>query len=295
MIKINNILCPIDLTPDSDEALRYAVALANKYDALLFVMHCIEKPKSPVEEAIEDAKASVLAAVERWTRLGGPVNIRWESVVLIGDPVKEINRVAWENRADLIVMRSLRNPITARLFGSTADSMCHTSPCPILVTHPNEREWAGKFTREIDLQRILVAFDFSPDAELALTFALLLSQEYQTELHVINILKPETKSHDARSFGTENQRYEIEQQLRQAIPDEALLWSRVKYAVLDGEPHSEIISYAEQQEIDLICMGVRGSDIEVGNRFGSNVDHILHESPCPVLVARPAGTVAASL
>ena len=39
-VKIERILCPTDLTPESEEALRYAVALAREFDAKLLLCHC---------------------------------------------------------------------------------------------------------------------------------------------------------------------------------------------------------------------------------------------------------------
>jgi nucleotide-binding universal stress UspA family protein len=42
MMNIRRILCPTDLTSESDEALRYAVALASAYGAKLFLLYCKE-------------------------------------------------------------------------------------------------------------------------------------------------------------------------------------------------------------------------------------------------------------
>ena len=39
--------------------------------------------------------------------------------------------------------------------------------------------------------------------------------------------------------------------------------------------------------MDLICLGARGSGWSLGKLFGSNVDRVLRQAPCPVLVARP--------
>ena len=39
-MKIECILCPTDLTADSDEALRYALALSKAYNAELILLHC---------------------------------------------------------------------------------------------------------------------------------------------------------------------------------------------------------------------------------------------------------------
>lgn len=42
MITIERILCPTDLSSESDEALRYAVALTSAYNAKLFLLYCKE-------------------------------------------------------------------------------------------------------------------------------------------------------------------------------------------------------------------------------------------------------------
>src|SRR6266487_2344143 len=39
-MKIECILCPTDLSPNSDEALRYAIALTRAYNAELILLHC---------------------------------------------------------------------------------------------------------------------------------------------------------------------------------------------------------------------------------------------------------------
>jgi len=61
----------------------------------------------------------------------------------------------------------------------------------------------------------------------------------------------------------------------------------VKQAVKEGKPYREILAYAEEQEIDLICMGVRGAGFGMRALFGSNTDRVPRQAPCPVLIARP--------
>ena len=39
-MRIQRILCPTDLTADSDAALRYGATLARAYDAQLVLMYC---------------------------------------------------------------------------------------------------------------------------------------------------------------------------------------------------------------------------------------------------------------
>jgi hypothetical protein len=54
-----------------------------------------------------------------------------------------------------------------------------------------------------------------------------------------------------------------------------------------GKVYQEVLAYAKEQQIDLICLGASGSNFSLGALFGSNVDRILREAPCPVLIARP--------
>jgi len=44
MMSIERILCPVNLPPESDEALRYALLLARAYNANLFLCHCTAAP-----------------------------------------------------------------------------------------------------------------------------------------------------------------------------------------------------------------------------------------------------------
>jgi len=50
MIKVERILCPTDLSTESDEALRYAVALARIYEAKLLLLHCSEQDAFTAEK-----------------------------------------------------------------------------------------------------------------------------------------------------------------------------------------------------------------------------------------------------
>src|SRR5262245_53271060 len=117
MIGFKHILCPTDLTPESDAALRYAVALAGAYEAKLTVCQCAEAP-SPVDEETSDKFGKrVESCVRRWTGVGHCPPADYEGVVIEGNPVDAIVKTAAERRVDLIVMRSRRRPVAAALLG----------------------------------------------------------------------------------------------------------------------------------------------------------------------------------
>ena len=285
---IKRILCPTDLSTESDEALRYAVALARAYEAKLIVFHC--ELATRVDVSVDQRRIQLEQSLLKRFEPAEIEKLQWEGIVTQSDdPGKAISEQAAEHRIDLIVMRSRRRPHRAALLGSTAESVCRSAPCPVLVTHDDERDWVGS-ARQINIKRVLVAYDFSDHSELALNCALTLSQEYQSELHLLHVLPSFSLDEPEISWyplGNEGPYHKAARRLQKAVPAEAHLWCQVKHAVSEGQPYREILNYAERNEIDLICIGAHGAGFGVRTLFGSNVDRVLRQAPCPVLVARP--------
>lgn len=143
---------------------------------------------------------------------------------------------------------------------------------------------------QIDLQRILVAHDFSADSELALRYGLSLAQEYQTELHLLHVLSSEEWQVPEVSWielDRESDYRSAAQKPQAAIPSELFLRCKIVNAVSSGKPYEQILDYARQHEIDLICMGASGNGSIFGKLVGSNVERVLRHAPCPVFIARP--------
>ena len=296
MVKIERILCPTDLSTESDEALRYAIALARAYDAKLLLLYCAEinsaKPPNQSKHLSVDIVCTFEQALFRHLGLADLGDIKWEALAVerVRDVGEAISLKAKTHCADLIVMRSRRRPHAAMLLGSTAQKVSRSAPCPVLITHSNEVEWVSFSTGEIDLRRVLIAYDFSPDSELALKYGSSLAQEYQAEVHLLHV--PDSSKHQepelAWPASSSDKAYaSVASRLQRALPKEAFLWCNVVNSIRTGKVHEEVLTYAKEQAIDLICMGASGSDWNVSKLFGSNVDRVLRQAPCPLLVARP--------
>lgn len=293
---LKNILCPIDLSEGSAEALRYAVALSRAYHARLYLCYSAEgttaSDKTSSAATIDNLRSLFTNLIVKHLGQADLASINWEGLLIEGgnDPAEAITRAAAEHGIDLIIMRSRRRPHRAALLGSTAEAVCRIAPCPVLVTHSEEREWVGLTTGEVNLKRVLVAYDFSDDAERALSFALSVTQEYQAELHLLHVLPKPTQDGPEISWGTgsiEGAYHSAARRLQKAVMQEAYLWCKVRHAVRWGRPYQEILSYAKEEKIDLICMGANGKNYSLEGLFGSNVDRVLRQAPCPVLVAHP--------
>jgi len=290
-IDVKHIFCPTEMSPESRESLHYAIDLAMAYEAKLFVCHCVEAPASADKSGMERIKGLFEDMVGDHVRLDDSPALDWEGVVVAGNPADVIVREAVGREVDLIVMRTRHRPYAAALLGSTAETVSRTAHCPVLVIPSRPTKWVSFATDEVNTMRLLVAYDFSEDSELALAWGLSLAQEYQAELHLLHVLPPGTETeapeYDWREPPGDRSFQKAARLLQSAVPAPAGLWSVVKQAVKEGKPYREVLAYAEEQEIDSICMGVRGAGFDLRALFGSNTDRVLRQAPCPVLIARP--------
>jgi nucleotide-binding universal stress UspA family protein len=303
LMRIQRILCPTNLSAKSDEALSYAQALARAYEAKLFVFHCL-RPKASnghakpqhaqaedhIREQIENSAGASLNPA-------GVVKLEWEGIVAQCDNAGDaIVHEAARRNVDLIIMHSRRRPHRAALLGSTAEQICRTATCPVLVTHSDRRDLVDK-PSDVEVKRVLVAYDFSDYSELALNYALSFAEEYQSELYLLHVLPPFTLSEPEISWfplGQEGTYHQAVRRLQKAVPAETHLRYSVRQAVSEGQPYREILNYAENNQIDLICIGAHGAGFGMRALFGSNVDRVLRQASCPVFVARPLKPVSST-
>ena len=296
ILNFERILCPVAESHESDEGLRYAILIARSYGARLSVLTCYDG-ELPDDETADAIRAGIKRAIEH-SFVSSPgsadaVRLEWDlSVVTSSRPEEAINREAVSRNADLIVMGSRRRPTaTVVLLGSTAEAVSRTAPCSVLVT----RTRAGNGTIDHSkLKKLFVATDFSSNADLALRYGLSLAQEYQAELHLVHViagLKSTEAEIDWTSEESEGAYHAAARRLQESIPAEVHLWSKVTHAVREGRAYREIVSYAIEKDIDLICLGAHGQGFELGTFFGTNTDRVLRQAPCPVLVVRPLKSI----
>lgn len=299
ILNFERILCPVAQAHESDEGLRYAILIARAYGARLSVLTCNDG-SSPGDETVEAMRTGIKRAIEHsFVSLPGPadaVGLDWDlTVVKSSRPEDAINRAAASQNADLIVMGSRRRSApSVVVLGSTAEAVCRTAPCSVLVTRLAARHGGARTNGNLELKKLLVATDFSSYSGLALQYGLSLAQEYQSELHLVHVITG-ARSNEAEiswtSQETEGPYHAAARRLHESVPAEVHLWSNVTHAVREGKAYREIVAYAVEQDIDLICVGAHGQEFKLGTLFGTNTDRVLRQAPCPVLVARPAKTM----
>lgn len=291
ILNFERILCPVAQAHESDEGLRYAILMARSYGARLFVLTCNDG-SLPGDETVEAMRIGIKRAIENsfvsFPGSADAVRLDWDLTVINNNrPEEAITREATSQNVDLIIMGSRRRSApSVVVLGSTAEAVCRTAPCSVLVTRLAARRDAARTIGK----KLLVATDFSSHSELALQYGLSLAQEYQSELHLVHVITGGARSTEAEiswtSQDTEGPYHAAARRLHESVPAEVHLWSNVTHAVREGKAYREIVSYAVEQDIDLICIGAHGQDFTLGTVFGTNTDRVLRQAPCPVLVTR---------
>ena len=295
MLKIKLILCPVDFSEFSATAYRYALSVAEHYQAKLVVQHIVELWRYPsagfaasaslydefCQSLCENGKEHLQEFVKNYARDGTQL----ELVVHQGMAPDSILSFAQAKKADVIVMGTHGQRGYDRLMlGSVTDRVMRSASCPVLVVRNPPRELMATDTegRHVHLLRqILFCTDFSENSELALNYAISATEEYDAELtllHVLEEVPSRANKEKAMAAATE--------QLAKLIPSEARKSLKIKTAVRIGKPYRQIIQFAVEEQIDMVAMGVRGRgalDLAV---FGSTTYRVMQLGPCPVLAVR---------
>lgn len=148
MINIKKILCPVDFSDASRNALRYANEFAKAMNAKITALHVIQPqpiaadinvPYIPPEAEMEQsAKAELDALVKEIVSQGVLV----EQVIAYGLPAEAINAQAEKEDADVIILGTHgRTGLSRLLMGSTAESVMRKAVRPVLVVKAREKDF----------------------------------------------------------------------------------------------------------------------------------------------------------
>lgn len=293
-VLIKRILCATDFSDFSNHAIPYGIALAREFKAKLYVSHVIDLSSAAIYGeavfALEEQQSRMTSyAHKEMTRLMGQESLDWEPLITVGNPANEIARLAADKQVDLAIAASHgRSGLKRLILGSVTERLMRTLPCPLWVVRSPERGFVEPANQAIQLKKILVGCDFSPDSSLASEYGLSLAQEFQADLHLAHVVEPPLyddliKPSEPREPFKQRLRKTVQEKLSAMVPEEARTWCNPVTALLAGQPHEELIKYAVVNDIDLIVLGVRGHSLVETLFVGSTTDRVLRRAPCPVL------------
>jgi universal stress protein A len=123
------ILCPVDFSPASEQALQYA-ASAHGHNSELIVLH-IDRPDAGNKGTLLKEH---LHQFSRYSDMLAQYGCHIRFAVEYGAPAASIIAYAIGRPTDLIVMGSHGTDRLSRLLvGSTTETVMRHSPCPVLI------------------------------------------------------------------------------------------------------------------------------------------------------------------
>lgn len=141
-------------------------------------------------------------------------------------------------------------------------------------------------------RKILVPTDFSEQCVVSLNYAKELAQSTGAELHIIHVIEHTVYPADIGIAQASFIDLEMELNTKSFSQLEKLKEDLSKenvsaiITVKTGRPSDQIIEYAFNEQIDLICIATHGRSGFEHLLFGSTTEKVLRKAPCPVLAVR---------
>ena len=146
MIDVKKILMPTDLSEYARHALTYASELSSTFGATLHLIYVVDTEWLVTYDGVSlpNHKKTILERLQKEGEEGLKelkrelTGVDVETVARVGNPPVAVERYARENDIDLIVLATHgRTGLSHVLFGSKAERLVQSAPCPVLtIKHP---------------------------------------------------------------------------------------------------------------------------------------------------------------
>ena len=287
-ISLKNILYATDFSPVAEAAAPYAAELALRYGSKVFAVHVraphvtgLVPPESwPVVRDAAERQATEQADHLKSLFRG----VENEVMVVEGGVWTELANMIKEKEIDLIVIGTRgRQGLEKFLLGSVAEKILRRAQCPVLTVGPHVTVEAG---RAVAMNRILYATSLSASSQTPAAYAISLADENQAHLDVLHVI-------EYQKAGELVHPHELVQaslnRLRQIVTPEAALWCEPEFLIEHGDPAEQILSVAKARRADMIVLGVKGVEEDLGasTRLPWAVAHkVIAGATTPVLTVR---------
>jgi nucleotide-binding universal stress UspA family protein len=296
-----SVLSPVDFSEHSRHALRWAGAVAARFQSRLTVINVVDPllaEAARIRLGQDLAKAETEPALREfvaatWSEGAHP---REHTVVktMVGEPATAILETATADAADLIVMGTQGlGGIRKWLLGSTTERLLRRTHVPVLaVPLPSGDSEVETRHRGFEISHILAATDFSESSVAAAQVAVELSMRWSAPLTVVHVLAPVKVPAQWQPLVQESEAMRVAS-ARTALKTLAgqLCGTRVcEDLVVLGHPAEMIGSIARDRGAQLIVMGLASERGVFAPRPGSIAYRVLCSSTVPVLVVPSSDT-----
>jgi len=288
-LPFRSILCPVDFSAHSRQALRSAAAVAEQFGAhvtVLFVNDpfllaaaraACRKPDAFADRSRKELTRFVMKSARRLS----PRRIR--IIVTAGNPADEILHEAKRQHSSLVVMGTHGLSGVRRLFfGSTTAQVLHRSNVPVLAVPPKSAARGTTATRLI-VDRVIAPIDLTGDWHSDAIRAAKISKAWKAKLLLVHILQPihaPAWLHAPRG-GNERRRMQKARRVLARIASQLSSIIETGWSVAIGDPAREIAKLTRHGS-PMVVMSLRGAAGMWGRR-GAMAYHVLAHASTPVL------------
>ena len=286
------LVVPVDFSEFSDEAVEYAMFIAEKSCADITLLHAVilfeedidEKEQlQAYEKIIQKKETERTKRLESHCRTGEIRGLRVNTALIRGiSTADSILDYISDKDFDLVVMGTHgRTGLKRWMLGSVAERVVGFSPIPVLTIH--------KDFNKRDITKILIPIDFSEYSKIAVNRGISIAKEFNATLEFLHVVEMQThpefytiSSDPILQANPELEHHITENMIKlTGIPNED-----ATYSVKEGKVYKEIKMVAENNKIDLIVMATHGMSELEHFLIGSNSERVVRTSSCPVLTVR---------
>lgn len=278
------LLVAVDFSRPASRAVPYAIKLASILNLSLTVVHVLQAPpgftswRPTTRRSLDPLRTKALLELGRVVRIANDNQVAAVYKLLAGVPEEIILQTADEVRAALIVMGTHgRSGLDRVKLGSVADAVLRRAHCPVFTIHAAAGGHPAVHPLRLNLDRILVATDFSPSSDLALRHAAELARLLPAEVLLLHVAD------------VDSTRTRIEEKFRQALSASRAGDVVGEELLLHGDPAESILAHATRTKARLIVMGTQGRRGMERLLLGSVAEAVIRGARCPVLVVRNGG------
>lgn len=301
------LLVPLDGSLSAELALPTAIALAKRFEGRIEVVFAHEPVSTgsfedwPWAMSSATVKSHYLTAKARQIReTGVPVG----HTVLNGDAGDSICAHSHHVHADLIVMVTHgRTGLTRTLYGSVTDHVVRHAGVPVLQMQDSVAHIPRRGPPD-DFARILVPVDESAESRQIFDAASALARRGVSHLLLVRVVPPVRTVLDA-TFAYGYVPGPVDDAATSALVDEAdheLVNDAVDlgqrsgcdvdpHVLVSDHPANAIVDFARKYNASAIAMTTHGRGVS-RMVYGSVADRVMRDSHLPMLVLRPAPTLA---
>lgn len=307
MQHFKNILCVVTSHENGGPALARALTTAENNQARLTVVKVLPEMRAVPPEHRLTLIERVRTALEAMTAEqsgGAPV----AHDVLVGTTFLEVIRAVLARGYDLVIKTAERPSFTERIFGSDDMHLLRKCPCPVWLTHPDEKANYESIVAAVDFDETAGSDEIGELNQQILGLASALALADPADLHVLHVwdamfeqtvrswsLHPEL---EAMSYVRgERQQHEqgmkvIEAHLESQLGKEAFDYLAPDFYLQRGSPAVEIPKFVQHINADLLVMGTVGRSGVAGLFIGNTAEAVLEQLRCSVLAVKPGGFVS---